>query len=440
MINFGDLSPIAGANITEPVSKGKSIAMQAFKEGVMSIEKGIQEESAAMKAVADELYKSGKVDFMGKDVKEFAGFYKNKKKELVEALKPFSSVQAFLNNGGYDKIAEFKNEIENSDAYRAGVQNKLQYETIRALQAKGLSKFKFEDGKGLQNWLNGNSDIGFMGTYNHDQIDPTKWVINKEAEYDEGYSEQELRSLLKTSNYSPEDIETAVAAQKSNGNLFLKSMKDPNWGLKKAQLANTVENTQSLKQARLDKAAYDKAMIDLKNTQAKMENYVIEAGYNDWISQKQKFPIQEFDDAPKFFDTKTVNTTTKEVLTGAQAENAITSKTAEKVDYLKTDDYILLEPNAEGIKSTAKTTKVQGAIKDGEPYWDAKYDAWVIPIVTKTGDKYNAVKKTNSRNNPLSKRTIMLQFKNEPGFWKMQEGPENVNVQGEQRVAANFNR
>ncbi len=416
MINFADLTPIAGANITEPVSKGRSIALSAFKEGMQSLEKSIADESQAMRAVADELYKSGKVDFMGGDISAFKNRYSEEKAKLVNELKGFSSVQAFLNNGGYEKIAEFKNNLETSEEYQRGVQNKLQFETIRALQAKGYSKFKFEEGQELDKWLSGESNVlGFKGMYNHDPIDPKRFQIGKGKE--QVYAKpEEVREYMKVANYSEEDIKSAEEMARQNS--FIKIDFDETAAIRQAQLENTIENTASLKQARIDKKNYDDAILKLKQSASAYKQQVIASNWDDWVKDKPEIPYTEFAKAPKFYRTETVNTTTKEKLSGANAENAIIEKTATKVDYVIDDNYILLPKGEKIHKPNAKPRKVEGALKNGEAYYNVRTDAWYIPAKLKSGVEVTLIRPVNAQKSETGKSSFMLDYDPNKENWQ----------------------
>jgi hypothetical protein len=78
MINFGDTKGLQDIEVNEPIAKAQAIGFAALQKGIEYIDRSAKEESAAMKEIADEMYKSGKVDFMGKDITEF----KNKYQEL----------------------------------------------------------------------------------------------------------------------------------------------------------------------------------------------------------------------------------------------------------------------------------------------------------------------------------------------------------------------
>ena len=274
MINFSDLSNVANKNVTQPVANAKQIGYQMMEKSLQSMESSIKEEAAATRIVMDELLKSGKVEFMGGSRAKFQEEYKKQKQELLNKMKNFSSIQGFLNNGGYEHIADFKNNLENSDAYQTGIVSRIQQGVIEHMLKNG-KEVKFEEPDAYAKWLKGERDTpGYAGIYNSKDIDPKDLILSK-GETEEKWTDEALTEYLKSNDYSPERIKKAVEASNLTGG-FTRVMKDEILAFKREQLEAKIDydNRKLLFQEQKDAGlnAYRMKALQLREKADEMES------------------------------------------------------------------------------------------------------------------------------------------------------------------------
>lgn len=423
-INFADLNPIAQQNVIEPIAKGHAIAAQAFRDSLASTQAAIKEEGDAMRIVSEEMLKSGKVDFMGSDITNFKNRYDTEKRKLVDKLKNFDSVQSFLNNGGYEHIADFKNSIDNSEEYKKGLMNKIEFGVVQHLLSNGVhpDDLKFDETGGVNKWLNGESDhIGFQGTYNRETINPQKYVLDRSADKTETYDTESVRKLLEAEGYNPKKIQAAIDAHAQNA-IFYKSFQDPNKVNKELDLrlkSLQISNEAAYKKQLLDqKTAYENGLLDLKKKAQMFQNAAIETNFDSFTQGRESIPISEFQKPPQFFTTHIVNKSTKQKITGAEAETALSTNEAEKTDFLKPGTYSVITPGTSVLPKSPSHKKLMNAQKQGEPVWNVKFDAWVIPVLDDSGNETWVLQATDTRKNNIAKRNLLLNYNPDRKDWQ----------------------
>jgi len=366
MINFGDTESIAKVNVSEPIGEANKIAHDSIMQGLASIEKSAMEESMAMKQVAEEMYKTGKVDFMGGDVEAFKKKYKTLKSELVNELRHYGSVQQFLTNGGYDKIAEFKQNVETSDEYKNGIINKMHYNIVNNALASGRTKIKYGDNGGIENWLAGKGNIDFKGFYNENPVDPRKWVIDEHSDKTTHYSTDEIAQRMKLENYHPDDIKAVVESEtKAPTKTFFKTIRDD---IKYAQIAAIKENKEADRQNKITiqqmKDANDIQVAAMRTDSKNKRNIA----WTDLIGNRDRVDEISFKKLPFF---------AKQKIGGFDP-------TLEKNEG---EHEVLVDGQYQTEKGS--TVNVQNKANEiiekipGEAYLDVKKQRWVIPVNVK---------------------------------------------------------
>lgn len=462
-INFGDLKPIEEINVMEPVAKAAAISSKAINEGLLHIEQSAKEEAGAMKLIAEEMYKSGKVDFAGNDAKYFKEAYNGHKQKLINELKKYGSVQAFLNNGGYEKIAEFKQGLDNDPTYHRGVQNKLMKTLIEEYMKKGLPESEMDFGidangnpNSYSNFINGKSDIiDFKGVYNQTLLKLDSFAVHGKNKENTLFSDEDLRLTMKQAHYSDTQIEKAIQLNRNmlketGGKLgFIAQLGDPNYGIREAQIQKDKEiaaATRASKEA-MNTANNEtkKQIADLKASNRAYELQLQGAEKDDakkWESFKgmgkptniagktyNVIKVSDFDEPQKLglFDTEYFkkNKRGQENSVGESAYRKDSNK-YERVRFLTSGKYINPEGKEIDVNSYEYEVDPQNSFFDPEGYkWHIavqKLDEDGDPI----GEKQIISQNSTTMKNAGARSNVMTSYRKDKKYWQSVTPANNI--------------
>lgn len=290
MINFGDVNQGVKDN-PFPWQQARANKLDEFNafDGLLKDQNQFQQsEISAMSNVWKELKEQGKADFMGGDVKKFKAKYDAEKDKLVGEISKYPSVQAFMSSGGPEKLADFQNNLLNSNEYANGIRNKIDFMAIMNARAKGMQYgLPTDNGTELndavKSWMSGETDaIGYRGHYNWNGVDQNRFPTAM-AEKDTKYSLQEYARKLDEDPNTPHQLKPTLLKE------YAESLKEGN-GLYKTLRSPSLDRPRSGQQG-------NKWIISAANTTADDEtkkNELTTMLDNFNKRHKQKYTFQQF--------------------------------------------------------------------------------------------------------------------------------------------------
>lgn len=212
-------------NTTMPIEqwgKVRDNEMQNLLSAVQEKTKYIQAEKSAQQEIFKTLSETNKFDLLPQDQIRFKRLYEKKKNELIADMGKHESIQSFLNNGGYEKLLSFRNDLMTSEELGNGIRNQVDFATIQQAKKEGrIYGMRTSDGyelseamdmfdKGLIN------RIGYEGHYAWKGVNPSWFPAKKDETATQriDYSPLEYANILEGENV-PHQIKSKLIEQYS---------------------------------------------------------------------------------------------------------------------------------------------------------------------------------------------------------------------------------